>query len=230
MHGFLKPACAGLLTSLTVILAACSGGDLAEGTKVPQFNSTPDNGTDNGGVTRNRFDRNSAGVGAFPDLIQLQNDFECKLNGANPVLGCYVAGSCVADTPRNESYLYLVDITPDRIRHQVLFFQRTTQCDGNFFKRSLSAMDMIGLTYGSPLLGSDGVDITPIDAQLASVSTSNARLSSAWVSSSGDRTCFAENDLLWGEDDSLGVLYFQASEPDERPTAIDFSNCLLRLN
>ena len=46
-------------------------------------------------------------------------------NGANPVLGCYVAPSCLADTVKNESYIYLVDITADEIRHQLLFFQHT---------------------------------------------------------------------------------------------------------
>ncbi len=213
-------------TALCVGLAACGGGhDPAPTPSNPP--SPPDSFTPTPNPTGGTYNQNSRGFLAFPQIAQARGILQCDRSATNPLVGCYVAESCDPnDEGEDESFLYLLDITNEgTLEGHLLLYTTSAACQGGFIPVGMSALNLRNVVTGTPFTGVNGVNITPIDATHTIPIFPIDYISSLHLEQ--ERLCFAEGDFGWPES---ATLWFQHKAGEERPTTIDFSSCLLRLN
>jgi hypothetical protein len=211
-------------TALCLALAACSPEEEVPVPAPRGQTSTP---------VVNVFAENSPGLLTFPQLRESAPQMTCDHSDNIDLIGCYVVETCSSDAEgdqgdANDSYswLYLLDITnKGTLEGRLMRYGTSAACQGNYIPVGMSALNLREMTTGTPFTGSNGVAITPINAAQVIAGFRTDYISSFYLANG--RLCFAEGDFSWPDD---MVLLFQNTTADERPTTINFSSCLLKLN
>lgn len=159
----------------------------------------------------------------YPELNIEELESFCDSSQSKGLVGCYVSETCSAN--ENESKLLVTSFSKDgQLRSKVLFFANQAGCTSSFTEGDLNEHDLI---YSST---SESEKLS-LDSEHHFDAGSLGTFVTKYVSSydlNNNRLCFPDSDYNWGT--GGGNLSFTTESDSERPTNIDFSNCMVRLN
>ena len=162
-----------------------------------------------------------------PEFSVSDSNSLCETSNDTPLIGCYVSEVCAVDD--TDSRLYVTDIrSTGMISSALYYYQESMVCSGTPIVIGLSALDY-NYEIGGETLSQSGLSVTEFDPSLE-VDLGQSSFITNYFSSfylDDGRLCLPERDYSWGS--SGGGLVFNEKIAANRPTNIDFDNCLEKI-
>jgi hypothetical protein len=164
----------------------------------------------------------------YPDFKLSGSSTVCQTSSDNPLVGCYVSEQCANDD--TTSRLYVTGFSSNgKISSSIFYYTSSTDCSGTSLPVGLSALDYDYEAITS-VIAQSGLLVTQLDADLEFI-VGNQTFTTNYFSSfflDDGRLCFPQSDYDWNT--VGGGLVFDEQDEIDRPTNINFDNCMVKIN